>query len=164
MRELMLGLFIVVITLYQCGGARASFMVQTDVKCNTTKDCHTHYNEDWCHRGQVCLQTRCWAVPDFPCPRTEWCDERDKRCIRRDCTSWRDCDDGIFCNGEELCVGGQCVVDPNFDCTQSGYMCNEAEHRCSQPLSVAEERARRMPPTPRYPPTTNRVVASRVRS
>lgn len=138
----MLGILLLFITMCHGGGTHSAFMVLTDVQCETTRDCHTYYNDAWCHRGLVCLQTRCWSVPDFPCPRTEWCDERDKRCVKRNCTSWRDCDDGIFCNGEELCVDGQCVADPDFDCTQSGYMCNEAEKRCSQPLSVAGERDR----------------------
>ena len=139
-------LFITVCTVRGGGGREQQpFLVQTAVACATTKDCAAHYNNDWCHRGQVCLQTRCWVVPDYPCARTAWCDEREKRCIRRNCSSWRDCDDGVFCNGVEVCVAGQCEVDPNFDCTQGGAICNEATHTCSQSLAVSAERARIKP-------------------
>lgn len=50
------------------------------------------------------------------------------------CESDEDCDDGIFCNGQELCVDGMCMpgtppdCDDGADCTEDS--CNAESDRC----------------------------------
>ncbi|AKF09108.1 hypothetical protein [Sandaracinus amylolyticus] len=49
------------------------------------------------------------------------------------CTSTRECDDGCFCNGVEVCTEGTCVqheapCDDDIECTADS--CNEEENRC----------------------------------
>ncbi len=140
----LLSLLLLLLLAHTAGasGIHKAFLTQTNVSCASNADCFAHYNNAWCHRGLVCLHSRCWAVPNFPCPRTEFCDEREKQCVPRVCRDWRDCDDGVYCNGQELCVAHRCVPDPNFDCTQSGYMCNEAQRRCTQPVALQADRER----------------------
>ena len=46
------------------------------------------------------------------------------------CASALDCQDGIFCNGAEVCTLGQCAAGPN-PCTGSTPLCNEATDTCS---------------------------------
>lgn len=136
-----LGILLLMISAAEAG-LNQNFLTPTSVNCSTNADCAAHYNNAWCHRGLVCLQQRCWSVPNFPCPRTEWCDERERRCVPKECRDWRDCDDGVYCNGQELCVAHRCMADPKFDCTQSGYMCDEARRLCTQPLALVAERQR----------------------
>ena len=57
------------------------------------------------------------------------CDEADDACV--DCLGDGDCDDGLFCNGAEVCdVSGSCqpgtppVLDDGVDCTEDS--CDEA--------------------------------------
>ena len=58
------------------------------------------------------------------------------------CESDADCDDGVYCNGKETCVGNICLAgtspcaDGN-DCTLSG--CNETEQKCVQ-ICIAQTR------------------------
>ena len=54
-----------------------------------------------------------------------------------DCTSNQDCDDGLFCNGEESCVNGACQPG-EYPCTEEPYFfCNEETDGCEEgPASV----------------------------
>ena len=45
------------------------------------------------------------------------------------CQTDPDCDDGVFCNGVETCVNGQCVSSGN-PCSAPRQVCNEAARRC----------------------------------
>jgi len=53
---------------------------------------------------------------------------------RGSCRAPRDCDDGNYCNGEELCDGGFCrsgdpiLCDDGIDCTRDS--CDESENTC----------------------------------
>jgi hypothetical protein len=125
----------------------------TDITCETTEDCLAQYDYAWCHSGLVCLRGLCQQLPSFPCPYTEWCDEREKRCLPKNCSGWRDCDDGLFCTGVERCVGGRCVSDHLMDC--GAGICSEEERRCSYPLSLVKERERLL--SQEGEPITNKV-------
>ena len=51
------------------------------------------------------------------------------------CSTNQDCDDGVYCNGAERCVGGLCApgVDPcddRYSCTRD--VCDEAGRRCAR--------------------------------
>ncbi|MEM3755335.1 MAG: S8 family peptidase [Candidatus Bathyarchaeia archaeon] len=42
-----------------------------------------------------------------------------------ECTSDEECDDGLYCNGEEKCVNGFCQVGIPVDCSYLSDQCNE---------------------------------------
>jgi hypothetical protein len=55
------------------------------------------------------------------------CDEDADVCL--ECIADAECDDGLFCSGEEACVANECVSsgDP---CTEQGLYCSEADNQC----------------------------------
>lgn len=112
----------------------------TEQACSSTQQCIGE--APFCRNGSVCLHRQCWRLPDFPCVRPDWCDERQRRCIVKHCESWSDCDDGVFCNGEELCVQGRCLLNPGSDCMSNGDLCNEHKQQCTRARSTLDARQR----------------------
>lgn len=51
--------------------------------------------------------------------------------LAANCTTNADCDDGLFCNGAEQCVLGECE-DAFAPCTED-QTCNESTHECLDP-------------------------------
>lgn len=104
----------------------------TDRTCDTTEDCQRHAQYQWCLSGQLCARHRCYTLADYPCRSGHFCNETARRCIAgaaNRCTTHRECDDGLFCNGEERCVSGQCVRLPlpgGVRCPQ----CSEQNRSC----------------------------------
>ena len=54
------------------------------------------------------------------------------------CTKNNDCNDGVYCNGTEMCIGGTCSSSINPPCLDDGFFCNgvescdEANDSCTQ--------------------------------
>ena len=46
------------------------------------------------------------------------------------CTSNADCDDGLYCNGQEVCIGGLCYRGEPVECVSDDPLCFEA--RCDE--------------------------------
>jgi hypothetical protein len=117
-------------------------LINMGIPCAITADCLSHVKSGgWCRSGMVCHRSQCHRIPNFPCASpVEWCDEREHRCVPRNCTSWRDCDDGVFCNGAERCIAERCLSDGRFDCS-AGY-CSEELKRCSFPEVLVGTRER----------------------
>ena len=40
------------------------------------------------------------------------------------CASDAECDDGVYCNGEERCISGACQSSPSVDCSSLNSQCN----------------------------------------
>lgn len=116
-------------------------LVNTAIACITVEDCLVHYKNDWCEStGVKCIHRYCKLIPDFPCKKsTERCVALDKRCEAIQCKVDSDCDNGIYCDGTEVCQikaagGGLCVTDPaRPNCLYTGGVCNESERLCAQP-------------------------------
>ena len=53
------------------------------------------------------------------------------------CSSSDDCDDGLFCNGRELCTDGICRPSTDKDRCPPGYFCSEKEDKCVECLRDA---------------------------
>jgi len=70
-----------------------------------------------------------------PCADDEICDEENDRCV--DCLTDADCDDGLFCNGAEVCVDGECQDGPD-PCT-ADEVCDEVNDLCIVPEPPAPE-------------------------
>ena len=140
-------LLLLLVILQQSDGRHAGpavaymhMLSPTEQHCTKTRHCIGE--QHFCHNGSVCMRERCWRLPNFPCAHTEWCDERLRSCRRRTCESWRDCDDAVYCNGEERCIAGYCVLEPGSDCTGAGDLCDERAQRCTRVQSVQAARAR----------------------
>lgn len=112
----------------------------TSVECSTTEDCRDHFSHRWCQSGVFCSRGRCHTIPSYPCKAEERCDEASHKCVEKPCKNWKDCDDGLFCNGVERCVASVCRSDHRFDCTHG--QCSEATQTCATPLSLKQEAER----------------------
>ena len=67
-----------------------------------------------------------------PCGASETCDEENDECaIEAGCGIDADCDDGLFCNGDELCLGAECM--PGSDPCEKGEVCDEDTGECLVP-------------------------------
>jgi cysteine-rich repeat protein len=76
----------------------------------------------------------------------EGCDDgnlSDGDCCSSSCTPGPDgiaCDDHLFCNGADTCVGGACAVhtgDPCVGGTECDNVCNEVNDNCALPAGTA---------------------------
>ena len=83
-----------------------------------------------------------WVVwtGDEPCPDPLGCDEENDQCTG--CVDDADCDDDLFCNGEETCVDNVCEAgtpvdcDDEVDCTVDS--CDEDTDACDNTPDDAE--------------------------
>ncbi len=66
---------------------------------------------------------------DGGCPDGQFCDEQTNTCV--ECLENADCDDGLFCNGEETCSSGACQTGTS-PCTES-QECDEDADECINP-------------------------------
>eukprot|EP00899_Mesostigma_viride_P025511 jgi/Mesvir1/6144/Mv00845-RA.1 len=57
-----------------------------------------------------------------------YCDESGDKCVR--CVIDAHCDDGLYCNGDEACVGGVCVASSGGPCDGTGKQCLESAGTC----------------------------------
>jgi hypothetical protein len=109
----------------------------TNVTCETTRQCLTSPgNSLWCRSGLTCINGLCNVVPELPCSHNHWCDEEAHTCHKQVCRASDDCDDGLFCNGIELCSNGYCRAGA-FEHCYGGY-CDEAVHACSYPKVLTQ--------------------------
>ncbi|MFH0712098.1 MAG: hypothetical protein V1889_03235 [archaeon] len=95
-------------TRYDRGCAGAECFVNDSVEEKFVAHC-----EVGCVGGE-CIEPSCG---DGNLDSGEECDDGnvvggdgcDENCLAEECVVDGDCDDGLFCNGEESCVGGECV-------------------------------------------------------
>jgi hypothetical protein len=75
-----------------------------------------------CDDGDLCTTDSCDPIggcvfTPVECPAGEQCDSADGICKPEpDCTVDADCDDGLFCNGAEICDTGTCQAGTPVDC------------------------------------------------
>jgi hypothetical protein len=109
-------------------------LINTEVECAAKEDCLAHYNNSWCHSGVRCIRNFCRLIPNFPCASTQLCREVEKWCDERKCTQDSECDNGLYCDGTEVCRENRCVTDPERpNCYYKGGRCNESLKECMQP-------------------------------
>ncbi len=78
--------------------------------CETDSDCSGHPN------GLTCA-----PIPD-PCRDCSW-NKKECSTVQSSCTSDSQCDDGLFCNGAEICSSGSCISASAPACEDDGYSC-----------------------------------------
>ena len=111
-------------------------LLNTDVPCSTMKDCEVHYNHSWCTAaGVMCIHRYCKLIPEYPCRATQDCIEETRLCVDKVCKKNSDCNNHIYCDGEEICSKqGYCVIDPDRpSCHYTGGKCDEHLQKCYQP-------------------------------
>jgi hypothetical protein len=88
-------------------------------------ECLSHAQCDdgvFCNGGERCTGNEC-AAGDDPCPG-QFCHESGRYCF--ECTIATDCDDGVACT-IDICSNGQCVNFPDHPVCDDGIYCNGAE-------------------------------------
>lgn len=110
-------------------------LLNTDVRCDSIKDCLVYYNHSWCaSAGVLCIHHYCKLVPEYPCRSTQDCLEEEQVCRDKKCVIDEDCNNGVYCDGEEICVRGHCLTDPQRpSCHYTGGGCDEQRQQCYQP-------------------------------
>ncbi len=98
------------------------------VQC--THDSHCS-DGNFCNGNEFCSNNICIDGTN-PCFEDETCEEADDMCLpdveSYECAADSDCDDGIFCNGEEVCSQGQCM--PGTPPCDTGQECSESTGEC----------------------------------
>jgi hypothetical protein len=106
----------------------AAALFQCDPAC-VDEDCNDGV---FCNGEEKCnVQGECDESPGDPCGLDETCNEEADTCDGAElCIIDLDCDDGIFCNGEEKCgLGGECDSGPGDPCGPR-ETCNEDLGMC----------------------------------
>lgn len=131
-------------------------LLSVGVECETVDDCRTHYNGSWCESaGILCVHRSCKRIPNHPCKSTQLCLEAEQRCEPVKCTEDKECDNGVYCDGTEICKEGHCETDvarPN--CHYTGGECNEALKQCTLSKSRVAWRSKEKGSTLRTTATT----------
>lgn len=126
----------------------------TDDYCDeAVDDCVYSPNDENCDDGLFCNGVET-CNPDSGCfsgigpcePLAEFCDEVNDMCTPvGGCQSDDDCDDGLFCNGEETCAAGTCEPAAG-PCDPVTEKCDEANDVCVSKGSQAKVVICHIPP------------------
>lgn len=101
--------------------------------CSTDEECSDYTP---CTGDEKCVLGNCTnADPStWICENPLFCNPVSLNCTR--CTSASQCDDGVSCNGIEVCSpDGECVSGQPI-CTEPGYMCNETLGVCEMTIQI----------------------------
>lgn len=112
--------------------ASAKESTVSNITCFTTEDCLRRYTKgDWCKRGVVCVKSYCHIVHSYPCDYHKRCNPETQQCEAMTCSHDKDCDDGKYCNGKEVCdrKWHKCLPPLNPVHCISGE-CNETLKKC----------------------------------
>ena len=125
-------------------------------ECTTDNDCN-HLDNDYCecnykvmHDEGKCINHECTTqttevqncndLDEYYCDNTNimyddyWC--VDAQCVIKSTTVVEDCDDGLFCNGQETCENAQCFPGTQVDCSYYNIEGIETCNYCdSSPLT-----------------------------
>lgn len=88
-----------------------------DLHCNGTESC------DLTADPPVCVSS------GDPCAAHETCNEDNDECVAPECTTDGDCDDTLYCNGEETCNSGTGL------CQAGTSPCNPMTETCTECVS-----------------------------
>jgi hypothetical protein len=104
--------------------------------------------EDWDATDGDERECECWSDEDCdtgnPCVFSE-CAPVTCACVDHDRANGTDCGDGVFCNGLEACLDGDCVTASDIPCSVNEnpcttLTCNESTHVCDE-AQVADDTA-----------------------
>jgi len=101
---------------------------------------------DACTTGDQCLQGFCTAGPPLDCDDDNVCTDdacnpgaADAASACEHTPNTAPCDDGLFCNGDDVCAGGTCghAGDPCSGGADCNRTCDEAANDCKDPAGTA---------------------------
>ncbi|GAG75255.1 unnamed protein product, partial [marine sediment metagenome] len=106
------------------------------VYCNGSETCDESKCQDgsnpcpddglFCNGIESCDdETDACVYTGNPCEPNLICDEEVDSCL--ECLEDADCDDDLFCNGEEFCMTGICLPGIEEPCPDDGLFCNGVE-------------------------------------
>ncbi|MGH9797184.1 MAG: hypothetical protein ACRD5D_03395, partial [Candidatus Polarisedimenticolia bacterium] len=105
----------------------------------------------FCNGEEVCMQGQCAPGTPVVCEddgnrcTSEVCDPQQNACVREVLPDGTACADNRFCNGEEVCMMGQCAPGPPVDCNDdrpcTADSCSELLNRCIHALQLDNESA-----------------------
>lgn len=109
--------------------------------CHEDSECD---NGIWCDGKEICVENSCEVIipecdDNNPCTDDTWeCNEDFSGCIFTPiddcCGKDSDCNDGIFCNGEEFCDNNKCMHGPRPSCDNDDVcsvgVCSKIADRC----------------------------------
>ncbi len=105
------------------------------IACEMPEDCDdmNECTQDFCEEGMCVYMnesagTACGNAESGPCDNRDTCDGSGV-CQPNNVPNGTPCDDGMFCNGDDLCLGGLCGVHEGNPC-MSGENCNEDTNMC----------------------------------
>ena len=99
----------------------------TAIVCDDSIDCTV----DSCDEANDACR---YAADHSLCNQGELCDPDQAGCVTVPCEEDNECDDGLYCNGQEICEGSTCaggeavVCDDSVECTLDA--CNEDSDAC----------------------------------
>jgi len=105
--------------MYPCGTLYCKESNDTCVECLTNEHC---IDELFCNGVEQCFTDVCFTGT-YPCPG-QLCDEDTDTCL--DCFVDGDCDDGFACTSE-ICIANVCQYTPDTGLCDDGLFCNGPE-------------------------------------
>lgn len=101
-------------------------------ECTVDDDCSDGV---FCNGAESCVSNTCVDGPGDPCTGGDpaVCSETTDSCDPVDCTQDSHCQDGLFCNGAETCIGNSCTFSTTSPC--GGSVCDETNDVCLECLS-----------------------------
>ena len=140
----------------ECGQPEISYNDPRCVECTTNDDCND-LDRDYCqcttyviHDEGRCINNECVAEPiqvencndldEYYCDNTNimyddyWC--ADAQCVIKSTDLFEECDNGLFCDGQETCDAAECVPGTQIDCSNNNINGIETCNYCdSNPLT-----------------------------
>jgi len=115
--------------------------------CMKDSDCD---NGNWCDGIEICERNQCQSgiVPTCedsdPCTINSWvCTNDEIRCevveIESCCRNDQECQDGIFCNGIEVCFKNKCRVGSVPECFGGDGFCDKNIDQCALPADNEDD-------------------------
>lgn len=133
---------------------RSMLAVERETPCTTNACCIEHVRASYRSGAQLpwCIRTAhvdasgsgCTLVPR--CASGMECDAVARRCYKPVvavaqlvCTDSSECDDGVFCNGDERCESSVCAAatEPRCAANASAPQCDEAQRACVPSAATA---------------------------
>lgn len=128
-------------TTFTCDGSVIPFIIFPNTvsvyqrECITDEECN---DELWCTEHDLCSNGVCQHT-NRDCSGTAdqcnngVCNENSNSCVKQPKSDGTLCEDGLYCNGDDTCGGGDCSVhtgDPCTYCSSYGCSCDELRNFC----------------------------------
>lgn len=130
-----------------CHQATGQCVREPEAHCEyTALDDGTACNDGlYCNGAETCQLGECQSGAAIDCSdqanacNTASCDEETQACVAAPVADQTPCNDGIYCNGTEVCLSGECQAGQALDCSHLDDTCKAGD--CSEPLKKCVARS-----------------------